>query len=81
MHWTPRRPRDLRLGAAGDLQAGQPSLWQRVVDAFGSPHDAVTRPLSVGLVGLGVASLALANISLGVGGPFSGAGSGGKRRA
>ena len=71
--WTPRRPRDLRLGW-GDLEAGQPSLWQRVVDAFGSPRDAVTRPLSVGLVGLGVASLALANISLGVGGPFSAAG-------
>ena len=71
--WTPRRPRDLRLGW-GDLEARQPSLWERVVAAFGSPHDAVTRPLSVGLVGLGVASLALANISLGVGGPFSAAG-------
>ena len=71
--WTPRRPRDLRL-ARGDLLAGPPSLWQRVIDAFGSSRDAVTRPLAAGLVSLGIAGVALANISLGVGGGFGAAG-------
>lgn len=71
--WTPRRPRDLRLGR-GDLLAGPPSLWQRVIDAFGSSRDAVTRPLAVGLLSLGIAGLALPNLSLGVGGGFGAAG-------
>lgn len=65
--WTPRRPRDLRL-VRGDLARGRDSLRKRLISGIGSSRDAVTRPLSVGLVSLGIAGLVLANVAAVVGG-------------
>jgi hypothetical protein len=62
--WTPRRHRDLRLSAA-DLASRRPVLWRRLLAAVGSCLDAVTRPLAVGLTGLGLAGLVLANVPAG----------------
>jgi hypothetical protein len=62
--WTPRRHRDLRLSAA-DLASRRPVLWRRLLAAVGSSRDSVTRPLAVGLTGLGLAGLVLANVPLG----------------
>lgn len=62
--WTPRRHRDLRLSAA-DLARRRPVLWRRLLAGVGSARDAVTRPLAVGLTGLGLAGLVLANVPAG----------------
>ena len=62
--WTPRRPRDLRLRRA-DLPGRHGRIWQRLVDAFGSKRDAVTRPLALGLTSLGIVGLLLTNVSIG----------------
>lgn len=62
--WTPRRPRDLRL-ARRDLADRRRALWRRLVDAFGSSRDTVTRPLALGLATLGIAGLVLTNVPLG----------------
>ena len=71
--WTPRRPRDLRL-RRGDLAERRHTLWRRLVGAFGSSRDSVTRPLALGLSSLGIVGLVLTNVpfgsatSLGLGG-------------
>ena len=62
--WTPRRPRDLRLTTA-DVTRLRPILWRRLLAVVGSSRDAVTRPLAVGLTGLGLAGFVVANLSLG----------------
>ncbi|HET9083243.1 MAG TPA: hypothetical protein VFN41_02485 [Candidatus Limnocylindrales bacterium] len=62
--WTPRRPRDLRLSRAG-LAERRHTLWRRLVDAFGSSRDTVTRPLALGLTSLGIAGLVLTNVPFG----------------
>ena len=64
--WTPRRPRDLRL-RCGDPSAGPQTAWQRLLGAFGSAGDRITRPLSIGLTSLGIAGLVLANLTVGFG--------------
>ena len=64
--WTPRRPRDLRL-RRGDTAAGHQTAWQRLLGAFGSAGDRITRPLSIGLTSLGIAGLVLANLTVGFG--------------
>lgn len=70
--WTPRRPRDLRLSAA-DVARLRPVVWRRLLALVGSSRDTVTRPLAVGLTGLGIAGLVAANISIGVIGVAGGA--------
>ena len=64
--WTPRLPRDLRL-RRGDTAAGHQTAWQRLLGAFGSARDHITRPLSIGLMSLGIAGLVLANLTVGFG--------------
>jgi hypothetical protein len=64
--WTPRLPRDLRL-RRGDTSAGHQTAWQRLLGAFGSARDRITRPLSIGLTSLGIAGLVLANLTVGFG--------------
>jgi hypothetical protein len=62
--WTPRRPRDLRLSRSA-LVAHRQTVWQRLIDAFGSSRDTVTRPLALALATLGMAGLVLTNVSPG----------------
>jgi hypothetical protein len=62
--WTPRRPRDLRLGTA-EVSRLRPDLWRRVLNLVGSSRDAITRPLAIGLTSLGLAGLLAANVSVG----------------
>ena len=70
---TPPRPRDYTL-TPDDAARLHPSGWRRFVAAFGSPRDAFSRPLAVGLTTLGLAGLLIANVpSLTVGGATSGA--------
>jgi hypothetical protein len=64
MAWTPRRPRDLLL-TTGDAARLRPTLWRRLFELIGSSRDVVTRPLAVGLTGLGIVGLLLTSIPLG----------------
>jgi hypothetical protein len=64
--WTPRRPRDLRLGRS-DIGDGRPRRWQRALDAL-------TQPLAIALTGLGIAGLVIANVPFEAG--FAGSGGG-----
>ena len=69
---TPTRPRDYALTPddAARLRRGG---WWRLVAAIGSPRDAFSRPLAVGLTTLGLAGLLLASIpSMYQGGATSG---------
>ena len=65
--WRPRLHRDLRLMAA-DVALLRPTRWRRVLGAVGSSRDAWSRPLAVGLMGLGIAGAFVANLPLGFGG-------------
>lgn len=56
--WLPPLGRDLRLSAVTAARL-RPSGWRRLVRAIGSSSDAVTRPLALSLVGLGLAGLLL----------------------
>jgi hypothetical protein len=56
--WLPTLPRDLRLPAV-TAERLRPSGWRGLVRAIGSSRDAVTRPLAISLVGLGLAGLLL----------------------
>jgi hypothetical protein len=58
---TPARPRDYALTSedAARLRRGG---WRRLVAAFGSSRDAVSRPLAMGLTTLGIAGLLVATI-------------------
>ena len=70
---TPTRPRDYTL-TPDDAARLRPGGWRRWVAAFGSPRDAFSRPLAVGLTTLGLAGLLVASIpSMMVGGATSGA--------
>jgi hypothetical protein len=53
---TPTRPRDYRLTAA-DADRLRPAGIRRWILAFGSPRDAITRPLAIGLTTLGIVGL------------------------
>jgi len=53
---TPPRPRDYRLTAA-DAERLRPAGIRRWIAAFGSPRDAITRPLAIGLTTLGIVGL------------------------
>ena len=57
---TPPRPRDYALTPddAARLRRGG---WRRFVAAFGSPRDAFSKPLAVGLTTLGLAGLLIAS--------------------
>jgi hypothetical protein len=50
---TPTRPRDYRLSAA-DAERLRSVGIRRWIVAFGSPRDAITRPLAIGLTTLGI---------------------------
>lgn len=54
----PRRPRDFTLTAA-DAARLRSNGWRRLLEAFGSARDEVSRPLAVGFATLGVAGLLL----------------------
>ncbi len=70
---TPARPRDYSL-TPDDAARLRPGGWRRLVAAFGSPRDAFSRPLAVGLTTLGLAGLLVASVpSIMVGGATSGA--------
>jgi anti-sigma factor RsiW len=66
------RTRDFRLSAA-DAARLRPSGWRRVIVAFGSPRDGLTRPLAAGLTTLGLAGLLIGTIPSGLFGAASGA--------
>ena len=70
--WTPRRPRDLRLTTL-DVARLRPVLWRRLLGAIGSSHDAITRPLAIGLTSVGILGVVLTSTAPGLGGPASGA--------
>jgi anti-sigma factor RsiW len=58
------RTRDFRLSAA-DAARLRPSGWRRVIVAFGSPRDGLTRPLAAGLTTLGLAGLLIGTLPSG----------------
>ncbi len=58
---TPARARDYTLTAA-DAARLRGSLWRRLVGVFGSPRDALSRPLAIGLTTLGIAGLLVASV-------------------
>jgi hypothetical protein len=54
----PRRHRDFTLSAADAARLrGRP--WRRVLDAFGSARDGISRPLALGFTTLGLVGLVL----------------------
>lgn len=71
---TPARAHDYTLTAdqAARLRG---SAWRRFLGVFGSPRDALSRPLAVGLTTLGLAGLLVASLpSMSLGGASSAAG-------
>jgi len=62
-----RRRRDFRL-TIEDAGRLRPTLWRRLVDAFASSGDSVSRPLALGLSTLGLVGLMIATVST----PFAG---------
>ncbi len=54
----PRRPRDLTLTRV-DAARLHARGWRRLLDAFGSARDEISRPLAIGFATLGVAGLLL----------------------
>ena len=57
---TPSRPRDFSL-TPEDARRARAGGWRRFVAAIGSPRDAFSRPLAVGLTTMGIAGLLIAN--------------------
>jgi anti-sigma factor RsiW len=57
---TPTRPRDFTLTPYDAVRLRRGG-WRRLVAAFGSPRDAFSRPLALGLTTLGLAGLLLAS--------------------
>jgi hypothetical protein len=71
---TPARSHDYTLTAdqAARLRG---SAWRRFIGVFGSPRDALSRPLAVGLTTLGIAGLLVASLpSMSFGGASSASG-------
>jgi hypothetical protein len=58
---APTRVRDHRLSPE-DARRLRPGSWRRLIAAFGSPRDAFSRPLAVGLTTLGIAGLLVATV-------------------
>jgi hypothetical protein len=58
---VPQRPRDFILSPA-DAQRLRSRGWRRILAAFGSSRDVLSRPLAVGLTTLGLAGLLVATI-------------------
>ena len=54
----PRRPRDFTLTAAEAARL-RSRRWRRMLDAFGSARDEISRPLAAGFATLGVVGLLL----------------------
>jgi len=67
----PRRSRDFRLSTA-DAARLRSGGWRRLLQAFGSARDEVSRPLAIGFATLGVAGLLLTAVPSIV--PMAGAG-------
>lgn len=67
----PRRPRDFRLTAV-DAARLRSHGWRRLLDAFGSARDEISRPLAVGFATLGVVGLVMTTVPAVL--PMSGAG-------
>lgn len=67
----PWRPRDLTLTAA-DADRLRARGWRRLLDAFGSARDEISRPLAVGFATLGVIGLFLTAVPMVL--PMDGAG-------
>jgi hypothetical protein len=57
----PTRARDFRIGPA-DAERLRAPAWRRWLAGIGSPRDAVSRPLAVGLTTIGLAGLLVATI-------------------
>jgi hypothetical protein len=57
----PARPRDFTLTDA-DAERLRVRGWRRLLGAIGSPRDAFTRPLALGLTTLGIAGLLVATL-------------------
>jgi hypothetical protein len=77
---TPPRPRDYRLSAA-DAERLRPAGIRRWIVAFGSPRDAITRPLAIGLTTLGIVGLLVSGAPLLSFGSASSSASGGPAAA
>lgn len=58
---TPTRTRDYLLTTADAVRL-RPRGWRKLVAVFGSPRDAFSRPLAVGLTTLGIAGLLVATV-------------------
>ncbi|HEX9092411.1 MAG TPA: hypothetical protein VF902_00370, partial [Coriobacteriia bacterium] len=58
---TPPRPRDFAISTENAARLRRTG-WRRLVAAFGSTRDAVSRPLAIGLTTLGLAGLLVATI-------------------
>jgi hypothetical protein len=56
---TPPRPRDFTL-SPGDAARLRPRGWRRLIGAFGSSRDVLSRPLAMGLTTLGLVGLLVA---------------------
>ena len=57
---TPARPHDFALTAGQAARLRSP--WRRLLDAIGSPRDALSKPLAIGLTTLGIAGLLVTSI-------------------
>jgi anti-sigma factor RsiW len=58
---TPTRPRDFAL-SSDDAARLRPGGWRRLVAAFGTSRDLLSRPLAVGLTSLGLAGLLVSSV-------------------
>ena len=63
--WTPSRPRDLRLSVADALRLRRRS-WRQRFALIGGPGDALTRPFALSFTALGLISLLLTTIPVGL---------------
>ncbi|HYH92211.1 MAG TPA: hypothetical protein VD763_03545 [Candidatus Saccharimonadales bacterium] len=67
----PRRPRDFRLTEDDAARLGSRG-WRRFLAGFGSPRDAVSRPLAIGLTTLGLVGILVGTVPAAL--PFASSG-------